>query len=197
MTVETIDLSDTLRIRIEIDPDPINPRTDYECLGTIAYSDRSRHCLGDLPVGQWGMKQLEDSIERGEVIGMPVFAYIHSGVTIRAAQSNPFDCPWDSGQSGFVFVPVEKVCQEFNVSEIDDELKAKVLNLLKAEVEDFDHYLTGQCYGFVIESLTLGEDGQVQDTLELDCRWGFLGDVSYVCQEALAAAKEYEVLAAS
>ena len=192
MTVETIEVTPTLRVRIEIDEDPVNPRTDYECFGKISYMSRSKLCLGDLPVTEGGQRDIDAQVEAGDLIGIPVFAYVHSGVVLKAAQTNPFACPWDSGRSGTAFVEVSKALQEFNATALTQEVKGKAIDLLVAEVEHFSHYLGGDCYGYVIERLTLDDDGDIDGIEELDSCWGFVGDVSYVCQEALAAAEHFK-----
>lgn len=192
MTVETIYVNPTLRIRVEIDPDPVNPRTDYKCFGKIAYLQRSHLCLGDLPVTEFGLNEIEHGIKDGTVIGLPVFAYVHSVVVLKAAQTNPFTCRWDSGQSGFAFADLDKVLQEFNATTLTDEVMAQALAVLAAEVDELSKYLGGEVYGYVIERLELDADGDVVGVVELDSCWGFIGDVSYVCQKALAAAKHHE-----
>ena len=35
----------------------------------------------------------------------PLFAYEHGGIALSLGRSYPFDCPWDSGQLGFMLVP--------------------------------------------------------------------------------------------
>ena len=51
--------------------------------------------------------------------------------------------------------------------------------VLIAEVEAYDEYLRGECYGYTVSTL----DGEV-----LDCGGGFLGDIEYVKDVAKASA---------
>lgn len=72
-------------------------------------------------------------------ISLPVYAYIHGGITIS---TGGFSCPWDSGQVGIIYVD-RNVLQHFE----DEE---QVIKALKAEIEIFDSYLQGFCYAFSI-----------------------------------------------
>ena len=77
-----------------------------------------------------------------------------------------------------------------NFSAVNTETHEKAENLLRAEVETYDQYLRGECYGF-----QLYEAGE-----EIDSCWGFLGDVddwredvkSYLPAEAQPLADELE-----
>lgn len=192
MTVETIDITPTLRVRIEIDEDATNPRSEYDNLGRIAYSSRSREMLGDEPCSLDELNYIRDRIESGALVGLPVFAYIHSGVVIKAAETNPFHCPWDSGQSGYIYMTKEAAIKEWGKKVMTPRVRQKALDYLKGEVQTFSEYLGGHCYGYVVERLHLDEDGDTVSTEELDACWGFIGDLSYVVQEATAAAEHFK-----
>nr|QMS47935.1 hypothetical protein WG33_0134 [uncultured bacterium] len=84
------------------------------------------------------MDAIRDGIKSGELIGMPVFAYVHSGATIRAAETNPFNCPWDSGQSGFVYCTREAAKAAAGSARLTGRIKAQALAALVAQVEAFD-----------------------------------------------------------
>ena len=110
-----------------------------------------------------------------------VFAYIHSGVTIKAGDGNPFSCPWDSGQAGWIYATAEDIRKNWNVKRATAKHKAKALDILKAEVQTLDDYLTGNAYGFIIE-----KDGE-----EVDSCWGFIGDRKHCIEEAESVLKHY------
>ena len=73
---------------------------------------------------------------------------------------------------------------------MNTEIREKAENLLRTEVETYDQYLRGECYGF-----QLYEDGE-----EIDSCWGFLGGgcgwreevKSYLTAEAQPLADELE-----
>jgi len=70
---------------------------------------------------------------------LPLYLYDHSGITMR---TSPFSCQWDSGQVGFIYCTKER-CDELGA----DFSKAE--DCLRAEVEEYDQYLTGDVYGYV------------------------------------------------
>lgn len=166
-TVETIEINDNVRVRIEYDTDPPSP-VECDNLGEIAYSS-SRYCLGTEDVSQERLREIHEKIESGEYLGLPVYAYVHSGATIRCGSG--FSCPWDSGQSGFVYCTKEKAIAEFGKRVLTKKVKEKALNCLRAEVEVFDQYLTGDVYGIIVETRA-GEDDEWE---EKESCWGFYG----------------------
>ena len=75
----------------------------------IAYLERSRYTLGNEPVSEERMDEIAAGIRSGELIGVPVYAYVHGGVALRAGSSWHGLLPqghaeFDSGQSGFVYI---------------------------------------------------------------------------------------------
>lgn len=78
---------------------------------------------------------------------------------------------WDSGQVGWIYATPEDIEKEY--SSLTSESYEKAAALLKSEVECYDYYLSGQCYGF-----RLYENGE-----ETDSCWGFLGNFFDMKQE--------------
>lgn len=134
---------------IRVDDDPPSP-ADWDNLGEIVYLLRSSNVLGTEAVSDTEMQEIGAKIKAGAYIGLPVFSYVHSGSTIRAAETNPFSCPWDSGQSGYVFVEREKALKEYGRKKMSAKLRKQVLAVLEAEVETFDQYLQGDVYFYVV-----------------------------------------------
>ena len=168
MTVKTIEISDDLRVRIEYDADPANP-AEGENLGQITYNARSRYVLGTEGIDNDRFDEISRQVRDGKLIGIPVFAYVHGGSTIRAAWENPFGCPWDSGRSGWVYTSREKALAEHGATRLTKALREKVYSVLRAEVETFNQYLNGDIYGYMVERLVDGEWEIV------DSCWGFYG----------------------
>ena len=191
MTVETIPITPTLRVRIELDEDAQNPLTEGDNLGKIAYVGRSRYVLGDEACDLEDLDRIRDGIASGALVGMPVFAYIHGSTTLKAAPTNPFSCPWDSAQSGFVYMTKAEALKEWGGLHMTDDVLAEALDYLVDLVDTFSSYLSGECYGFVIERLTLDEDGDVTSAEQLDSCWGFIGDIDYCKDEAVQQAANF------
>ncbi len=181
--VETIDINPNLRVRIEQDTDAQSPE-DWCNLGQIAYSS-SREYLGTENVSRERLMEISKGIEDGSLIGLPVYAYVHSGSTIR---TYPFDCPWDSGQSGFIYCTKEKAIEEFGKKVLTTKAREMALKCLNLEVEAFNQYLEGDVYGVIVERVKRDEDGDEVDTENLDSCWGFYG-LDYAREEAKSMGK--------
>jgi hypothetical protein len=113
--------------------------------------------------------------EQTGIMVLPIVAYIHSGVTIKAVVQGqcleyPFNDVWDSGIVGVIYATKEKILREFAGD------RAKARQCLVNEIEAYNSYLVGEVYGFEI----VDENDEV-----LDSCWGFVGDVSYCETEAL------------
>jgi hypothetical protein len=197
-----------VRLRIEYDPQPSNPR-DCDNLGRMVCF-HPRYNLGDevhydLPKGVryhfdadnepvedevdygWGVSGKGTFKEPAQVIAflkvieaeggavLPLYLYEHSGITIR---TGPFDCPWDSGQVGFIYMTAQTIEETWALE------KAKAA--LKAEVEEYDLLLTGQVYGYVIEELEGDLENDVWE--HVDSCWGFFG-LEYAKEEGESALK--------
>lgn len=176
-----IQISPTEYVEVTQDLDPISP-ADWDSVGTIAYARSSRYVLGTKAVTHDELKDIERQITIGTLIGLPVYAYIHGNVRIKAADSNPFSCPWDSGQSGFVYATREAVFREYGGKRMTKRIREAARNLLRAEVETFSQYLNGDVW-----LLTHVKDGEI-----VECCGGYYG-WDYAMQEA----KEWAAQAAA
>lgn len=107
--------------------------------------------------GSWG--EMEKAIRAREDVAamLPIYMYDHSGITLS---TTPFQCQWDSGQVGFIFVSKKKIRKELCLKNLTQKVLSRVSNILKSEVEEYDLYLRGEVYGYVIED----EDGNVVDS---------------------------------
>lgn len=126
--------------------------------------------------------------ERGICI-LPLYLYDHSGISISAGTVNPFDNPtvrrdefgrgmgWDTSMVGFVYTTRETMVEQCGETNANDP--AFVQKAVLAEVSEYDSYLRGEVYGFVVDP-----DGPDEDSC-----WGFVGDDDYVKAAANEAAE--------
>lgn len=163
-----------LQVRVYHDPDPESP-ANWDNLGQIIYTS-FQYALGTRRVTHAQMDDIYEHIASGELVGMPVFAYVHGDAMIRAAESNPFNCPWDSGQSGYVYCSHKRAVQEFGLPE--KVARREALRVMVGEVETFNQYLQGDVYGYRIMR---GND-------EVDACWGLYG-LDYAVRAAKEAAE--------
>ena len=161
-------------IHIYYDEEPATPR-EWDNLGTMTCF-HNRYKLGDDHL--MSVEVLQELVEEPDVIALPLFLYDHSGISMRTNRSYPFDCPWDSGQVGYIWVSKQDVRREYSVKRISQKTLERALGVLESEVEIYDQYLTGQVFGYVVEN----EAGE-----HLDSCWGFYGDpADYMTPEAMS-----------
>ncbi len=156
-------------IKIYYDPDPESPR-DWDNLGTMYTCHRNY-----LPEESFDQHfQFEEVFDQHQdflpsfeknYIAHKVYLYEHSGITVS---TSPFSCRWDSGLFGIIAVSTEKVKQEYGWKKITAKRRTEIENILQAEVDIYDQYITGQVYGFQLFS----PEGE-----EIDSCWGYFGDL--------------------
>lgn len=153
------------RIRIEQEDCPSNPRKEYENMGTMVCW-HSRYQLGD------EQPTCDPSIYREDLpqgsITLPLYLMDHSGISIS---TNGFNCAWDSGQVGFIYVTLETVRKEYG--DITEASLNKAIEVMKSEVKTYDSFIRGRVYGFTLEKLNECECCNRVEPEHIDSCWGF------------------------
>jgi hypothetical protein len=110
----------------------------------------------------------------------PLYLYDHSGISMSAGTPSPFWMDgqgWDTTMVGFAYCTDEDItrgCGDGAAYRTDEWMDEAI----RTDVAEYDKYLRGEVYGYVVAPGTEDEDS---------C-WGFLGD-EYVKQEANEAAE--------
>ena len=128
---------------------PFDPREEYDNLGTMVCFHR-RYQLGDKGHG-YTPDSLTELMRRGKIIYLPLYLYDHSGLAMSWNDGYPFNDPWDAGCVGIIFVHYDTVRKEFGCDEITDDVRNRVLDTLRAEVEEYDDYLRGTVEEYDVE----------------------------------------------
>ena len=194
-----------LKIRIEQDQDAESSRENQDNFGTMVCF-HSQYNLGDVQGRKsYGSgedfiralasdhaddiqdKTLEEcqSIIDDHFVMLPLFLYDHSGITMSC---HPFSCRWDSGQVGWIYVSNKDAMENWprksmgaKVSYKDGKpaktVRQRAIDLLEAEVKEYDQFLTGDVWGYIVED---GEPDQ-------DSCCGFYG-YDYCVEQAKEAA---------
>lgn len=202
-----------LTVEIHYDDNPESPR-EWSNVGTMVCAHR-RANLGDeqlreinldvtcprcegegeRTLGRWtvqcarcaGLGEVELSPpeffrrERGARVVLPLYLYEHSGMTMS---TGAFGDPWDSGQVGVIFDTPKAVAECIGADATDEQITAALV----AEVKDYDDFLTGQVYGFIVKGPN-GEDiSELTGRAPDDSCWGFYG-LDYCRDEARESAE--------
>lgn len=139
------------QIEIWPDEDPQDPREDTEQLGTMVIVQDRYISFGDVEV-QTTQEWNDWHEDKDIVLELMIKAYIHSGITISADPMRYMRFPdqqWDVSTIGSILVTREKILSEFGP--IDDELLKKVRDILIAEVEEYDQYLQGDGWLYIVK----------------------------------------------
>jgi hypothetical protein len=174
-------------VKIFVDSEPSNPRTEWDNLATFVCWHR-RVNLGDDQIAGCSASELREKVESGgeEILAiLPLYLYQHSGMTIS---TTPFSCPWDSGQVGWAYVTKANAEKMGCIGSYKDQETGETkeynaeffAEAIRGEVKTYDRYLTGEVYGYEVED----EKGD-----HLDSCWGFFDDIDYVRTEAKSAAE--------
>jgi len=150
-------------IEIFYDEDSESPR-EWDNLGTMICFHR-RYSLGDKHNFD-SPSEARDFLKGKEIaIVLPLYLYDHSGVTMN---TTGFDCPWDSGRVGWIYITKKKIRDEYSCKRMSKKIIKRVKGYLIDEVKTYDQYLRGDVYGFRITDTETDE--------EIDSCWGIFGD---------------------
>lgn len=175
-------------IKIWIDEDSSNPREEFDNIATMV-SFAKRYTIGDeqhREVGPWladlvselygkRVDRFDDAIRSEDPVAMrrawllvggkatvlPLYLYDHSiqSISTRTFHGRAQHAAWDSGQVGYIYVTDDKIKHEFSLTEPADILE-KAKQVMVAEVETYDQWMTGQVYGYTI----VDADGNSHDS---------------------------------
>lgn len=186
------------KVRIVYDQDAPSPREMDNLATMVCWHDHNR--MGDVQRNRHSQDCSAKAIIRevrqsgDKVLAMlPLYLYSHSGDTIR---TTPFGDRWDSGQVGWAYVTRKSAeamgCVGDRHDHVDGKAvkvgtwdKAALENAIRQEVENYDEYIRGECYGYIVE------DKGGEEVPDGSC-WGFVGDLPYVRKEAMGVAEHAE-----
>jgi len=136
-----------------------SPRKAYENMGEILYLS-SRYTLGDKQASSEEIEAVEADPEN---VCIPVYAYIHGGITISTGS---FSCKWDSGKSGVIYASRDSIRKFFGRKRLSKKTLERAVKVLEWEISQYNMYLQGDCYGYII----LDDENR-----EIESCYGFIG----------------------
>ena len=195
--LETIELEQGVKAHLYVDPEPENPRTEWDHAGKMVcwhsrYDLGDKHSyqtsndfLRDLAAAIWHRTRKIDfddeltdekcwDIICEDCVILPLNLYDHSGISMSTSREYPYNDQWDAGQVGWIYMDKPTMKKE-------GMSRRQALAYLLCEVETYDQYLTGEIYGYVVET---------PDDDNVDSCWGFFG-LEHARKEAKSAAAYY------
>jgi hypothetical protein len=148
-----------LTVQIIADEDAQAPEND-----DILFIVTTRNRYFELLSGKCDVAEVMENKEFCEGFHIfPLYAYVHSGVSLSLGREYPFNDRWDSGQIGAVFVSKA----EWPYRNRDIKRRVSARTSATHYVESWNQYLSGDVWGVVVENTASGE--------HLDSCWGFYG----------------------
>ena len=160
-----------LRIFRDVDPQS-NPR-EWDNLGIMMCFHKRYNLPNETDENQdgfysWG--EVENFIlkEIKPIAIFPIYLYDHSGISISINRNAPFNCPFDSGQIGYIFMTKE-------TAKKNKLTKNKAEKILIDETEVYNQFLEGDVYGFELYKKTKCKFCVETKEENIDGCWGFYG----------------------
>lgn len=155
-------------LEVEHDEDPMNPRTDWDNFTTMIcfhnrYNVGDKHEYKSSNFDSWDEMEQQILLDYKVLLIKPLYMYDHSGITIKTSS---FDCRWDSGQIGFVFIDEKQWKSLYGEVEVTDE---KLDSILESEVKVYDEYLTGNVYKYTIYEVNICDLGHEHKSIVESC----------------------------
>lgn len=172
------------RVRIIQDEFPENPRTSWDNISTLLCAHR-KYTLGDKDApkhliaqcGSWDEVGRALYEEEKAVAVLPVYMYDHSYITVS---TRPFNCPWDSGQLGLIYITREKLRKMgHGWRNITKKRKETLIEWLENDIQIYDQYLRGDVYGYVVEKkIVYSAEGHpdIDEWEIIDSCFGYYGE---------------------
>ena len=135
---------------------------------TIALCAHRRYRLGDKQFAdRASVEARKEEIEAGGGVMRPLYLYDHGGL---AVSTSAFQCRWDSGQLGWIGMEADKLAERG----LENADEAQIEEIIDAEVEIWNTYLSGAVYAFARSAVEVCSHGHNHET-EIERGHGFFG----------------------
>jgi len=140
----------------------LDPMDDWDHLGTY-YCFHKDYKLGDKH--DYTTDEVRDIAENGNkdlLMAMPIQAYEHGGISLSLTSGYPYNDRWDSYCVGVLIITKDEA-RAWGFT--GDDWRERVAEDSAAFIEDYNKYLNGKVYGYILEKIeaidlyTKSEDG--------------------------------------
>ena len=133
-------------VELSADTEFANPR-DSDNLSMLALYTRRHNLPNDsgLRLDQFdSFEDLVAAIQASDGVSViPVWMLEHSGATVLAGQSNPFNDPWDSGLVGVAYTTRERI-------DLMGTPEDRVEQCIYDEVKEYGRWMAGDVYSYTV-----------------------------------------------
>ena len=151
--METLDLAEygdypvynDLKVTIDFDPDPLNPRTEFDNLGTFAMYHKNCDYGDEKEFSE--PKDLMKFLKEENCEFLPVYMIDHGGIGFSTSSYND---SWDSGQVGVIYITPDDIVKNFGKD--TPETRELARKCLRHEIETVNAYASGEVYGFEVKT---------------------------------------------
>lgn len=84
-----------------------------------------------------------------DIVWSTVYKYEHSGICFNLTG---FNCRWDSGIHGFIYMTKEQVRNEYGVKRVSQKLYDRVIETFEKEVKAYSKYINHEYYAVTLKS---------------------------------------------
>lgn len=143
-------------IEIWSDEAPLNPRKDYDNLWTLIcfhkrYSLGDTHAFKHTDYNSWAALKAAILKEYGkDALIHSLWMYDHGNQSFHIDGYSGPDAQWDAGQIGFAVARRKDVRDCYGVQRVTKAVVERADKCLKAEVDTYEAWCNGWCYGYTI-----------------------------------------------
>ena len=146
-------------VKVVVDEYPEDTFNEWYNLGHIVGFHR-RYRFGNKK-DQEMFKTPEDFEEfrkenKGNITVYPLFMYEHSCIVLKLT---PFNCRWDSGQLGYVYVLHSEARECYGKKRLRKKLWSKIKKHVEQELKDYSHYINGEVYRLEVYDIKCNSEG--------------------------------------
>jgi len=169
-------------VKITIDEYPSDPFNDWDKFSHLV-AWHSRYEFGNkTDIEQW--KHQEDfeqwvKEQHGKILIMPLYLYNHSGISLSVEYTYPYNDRWGAGQIGYAYATYQEIRENYLIKRITKKTIKKAIELIKAEIEAYNQYLSGNVYQAEIYTVEKCDKGHTHIDIEdsISSIYGDLEDI--------------------
>ena len=171
------------RIQIEHDHCDWSPR-DNDNLGKIVMFHRRYDFVNESNMTQSEAIEFYNTALAEEWIILPIYMYEHGSIGFNTSnRAYPYNCPWDSGMVGLIYLEVKTAKIEYGHLYKRD----RVIEYLHNEVVTYGQWCNGEVYYWDVSKIVTCENCHHEEFKPLEGGGGYIGNWEQALSDAKSA----------